>query len=285
MGDSSSDSEDGYNNQSPANNSNFPDMPSEVVEQNDELKENDTLAPLPGTYTNGFSKDSNELGQAIIPDKSPEFSSASTSSSPTMTKVCQLVMWRDPVTSGLVCGSLLFVFFSLSIFSVISVLSYTGLGLLGLSLGARVYVQFIGSPDSLPAAVRGPLKAWIQCSSDAQNAFDEEKVNDYLERGRRHLKEWSVQLWALVTVKDYTQSAKFAALLYLLTFIGAWFNFLTLCILGTILAFVCPPLYEMNSANIDNIVAIAKQHTRVYVGQITEAVKSLPVFGKKTKEN
>lgn len=50
-----------------------------------------------------------------------------------------------------------------------------------------------------------------------------------------------LQLRRLFLVEDLVDSAKFGLVLYLLTYIGGWFNGLTLLILGTVKIFTLPP--------------------------------------------
>jgi len=196
---------------------------------------------------------------------------------PSMAKFCKLVHWRDPICSASVCGGILFTCICLSIFSVISILSYTGLVILLLNVVGRTYTHFVGSTDSLPEPLRKLLTSNVECS------LSDDQVNEYSERAKNYLKTWSSHLIDLLTVKDYMQSLKFGAILYIMTYIGAWFNFLTLCILATIVVFAFPPIYELNKAHMDEFYALAKQHTCSYVKQLTDIVKNLPIFGKKEK--
>lgn len=199
--------------------------------------------------------------------------------SPTKMCVMKLVFWRDPVQSGLICGGILFACFCLSCFSLISVLSYTGLTILIVSVLGRGYTQFVGSPDMLPAPVRKMLLA------EKELGLSDDQVNDFAERLKKRIKVTSQYLLDLLTVKDYGQSIKFAAILYIMTYIGEMFNFLTLCILATGFAFALPPIYEMNKANIDNAYEILKKETCVHMKKATDAMKNLPIFGKKEKSN
>ena len=48
---------------------------------------------------------------------------------------------------------------------------------------------------------------------------------------------------------------KFGLSLWLLTYVGSWFNFLTLVILAWIGAFSLPKLYQQNQAQVDQVVA------------------------------
>merc|ERR1712025_1252964 len=73
--------------------------------------------------------------------------------------------------------------------------------------------------------------------------------------------EFNLWMWThppvsdLVLVENYVESIKFGVLLYLLTFVGAIFNTLTLVILGWIGAFLFPTIYDQNQDMFDDLAA------------------------------
>lgn len=63
-------------------------------------------------------------------------------------------------------------------------------------------------------------------------------------------------------VEDIIDSLKFVILFWCLTYIGAWFNGLTLVILFYLSAFSLPIVYEMHKAQIDQVVGMAVQQVQ-----------------------
>uniref|UniRef100_A0A8C2GCE6 Reticulon n=1 Tax=Cyprinus carpio TaxID=7962 RepID=A0A8C2GCE6_CYPCA len=162
--------------------------------------------------------------------------------------VLELLYWRDVRASGLVLGCSLFLLLSLLSCSIISVLSYSSLGLLSLTLSFRTYrgvLQAIQKSDE-----GHPFKRYL-----AQDVFLSKDVvqrhsDMVLSRINGALKE----LRRLFLVEDLIDSLKFAAFLWVLTYIGAWFNGLTLLILGLIGAFSGPIVYERHQVMLTAVV-------------------------------
>ena len=57
--------------------------------------------------------------------------------------VAELVYWRDPKKSGVVFGAGLAILLSLTVFSIISVIAYTSLAALSVSLSFRIYKNIL----------------------------------------------------------------------------------------------------------------------------------------------
>merc|ERR1712126_151302 len=62
------------------------------------------------------------------------------------------------------------------------------------------------------------------------------------------------ELRRLFLVEDMVDTIKFGLSLWLLTYIGSWFNMLTLLILAWILLFSTPKLYQQNQAQVDEVI-------------------------------
>ena len=69
-------------------------------------------------------------------------------------------------------------------------------------------------------------------------------------------------------MQNYLDTAKFALLLYVATFIGAIFNTLTLLTMAWILMFVIPTVYEQNQAKVDEVLAQVKAQYEVINNKI-----------------
>merc|ERR1719251_878012 len=69
-----------------------------------------------------------------------------------------------------------------------------------------------------------------------------------------HLNKATVELRRLFLVEDMIDTIKFGLSLWLLTYIGSWFNMLTLLILAWIILFSTPKLYQQNQAQVDEVL-------------------------------
>jgi len=67
-------------------------------------------------------------------------------------------------------------------------------------------------------------------------ALEGDKAQEVCSAIISHLNQRVIQLRRLFLVEDLVDSAKFGAFLYFLTYLGAWFNGLTLVILGEFLS-------------------------------------------------
>ncbi|XP_073690456.1 reticulon-4b isoform X5 [Garra rufa] len=181
-------------------------------------------------------------------------------------KVLELLYWRDVKSSGLVFGSSLFLLLSLLTCSIISVLSYSTLALLSVTISFRIY--------------RGVLQA-IQKSDEGhpfKRYLDQEVTlsKDVVQRHSDVVLSWIncvlKELRHLFLVEDLVDSLKFGVFLWVLTYIGAWFNGLTLLILGLLGAFSGPIVYEKHQTQIDQVIFTLKSQMKEIMGQIQAKV-------------
>ncbi|XP_060068449.1 reticulon-1-A-like isoform X1 [Ylistrum balloti] len=161
-------------------------------------------------------------------------------------RVLDLVYWRDVKTTGVVFGSMMFILLSLSCFSVLSVLAYLSLAVITVTLSFRIYknvlqaVQKSGDPH--------PFRVYLDMDIDVP----EDKAQMALKNITRHVNNTSRELRRLFLIEDLVDSLKFGLLLWVLTYIGAWFNGMTLIILAVVSVFTLPKFYETYKVQIDN---------------------------------
>uniref|UniRef100_A0A673LBL3 Reticulon n=1 Tax=Sinocyclocheilus rhinocerous TaxID=307959 RepID=A0A673LBL3_9TELE len=148
-------------------------------------------------------------------------------------QVVDLLYWRDLQRTGVVFGASLFLLLSLSVCSIISVISYVALALLSVTISFRIY--------------KGILQA-VQKSEDVNT-------------------QSSSLLRRLFLVEDLVDSLKFAVLMWILTYVGALFNGLTLLILGLIGAFSWPVIYEKHQAQIDHYYGLVNKQIKDVLGK------------------
>ena len=94
------------------------------------------------------------------------------------------------------------------------------------------------------------------------------------------LNKFTTELRRLFLVEDMVDTIKFGLSLWLLTYIGSWFNMLTLLILAWITLFVSPKLYQQNKSQVrvgDSFFCSNGSHLAVGVSSI---VVMTPMHGE-----
>jgi len=184
-------------------------------------------------------------------------------------KVAELVYWRDPKKSGIVFGLVLVVLLSLTFLSLISVVAYTSLAALSGTLAFRVYKSVL---QAIQKTQDGhPFKEYL----DLDLTVSQERAQELSAAAVNQLNRIATKLRSLFLVEDIVESAKFGALLYLLTYIGAWFNGLTLVILAFIALFAAPIVYETNKTVIDQYIDLISAKISEINAKVTAAVPFL----------
>ncbi|CAG2250260.1 Reticulon-1-A,Reticulon-3-B,Reticulon-1-B,Reticulon-2,Reticulon-4,Reticulon-1,Reticulon-3-A,Reticulon-3 [Mytilus edulis] len=138
----------------------------------------------------------------------------------------ELIYWRDLKKTGIVFGSMLFILLSLAIFSVLSVLAYLSLAVLSVTLSFRIYKNVLAAVQKSGDA--HPFKALLDLNID----LPEDKAQMALKNICKHINCTVRELRRLFLIEDLVDSMKFALLLWVLTYIGSWFNGMTLIIMG-----------------------------------------------------
>ncbi|XP_050981881.1 reticulon-4b isoform X3 [Labeo rohita] len=180
--------------------------------------------------------------------------------------VLELLYWRDVKSSGLVFGSSLFLLLSLLTCSIVSVLSYSALALLSVTISFRIYrgvLQAIQKSDE-----GHPFKRYL----DQEVTLSKDAVQRHSDVVLSCVNCTMKELRHLFLVEDLVDSLKFAVFLWVLTYVGAWFNGLTLLILGLIGAFSGPVVYEKHQTQIDQFISTLKNRMKEVMGQIQAKV-------------
>uniref|UniRef100_A0A672LDI7 Reticulon n=1 Tax=Sinocyclocheilus grahami TaxID=75366 RepID=A0A672LDI7_SINGR len=155
-----------------------------------------------------------------------------------------LVHWRDPKKSGVVFGVSLLLLLSLAAFSVISVVSYLLLALLCVTISFRIYKSVI---QAVQKSNDGhPFKALME----KDVTVPPETFRKHVDVCLTHVNHVLKQMSRLFLVEDLVDSLKLAVVMWLLTYVGAVFNGITILILADILLFSVPPIYEKNKVRV-----------------------------------
>jgi len=189
--------------------------------------------------------------------------------------VVDLIYWHDVKKTGIVFGSALILLLSLAIFSVLSVIAYLSLAALTVTLSFFLYKKVLQIVQKTGDG--HPFKQYLE----ADLKLSEENVRDAADQITKRATESIIELRRLFLVGDLINTVKFALLLWVLTYIGSWFNGMTLLILGLIALFVVPKFYETNKTIIDEYVHQAKAHLKTVYEQVQQKI---PMLAKKKNE-
>ncbi|XP_008319621.1 reticulon-4a isoform X6 [Cynoglossus semilaevis] len=180
-----------------------------------------------------------------------------------------LLYWRDVKTTGVVFGAALLLLLSLSVCSIVSVCSYIGLALLSVTICFRIYKGIL---QAIQKSDEGhPFKQYL----DKDVALSEDAVHKYSDMALGKLNKIILELRHLFLVEDLVDSIKFAILMWLLTYVGALFNGLTIVILAVIGLFSCPIIYEKHQTQIDHYVGLVNNQIKDVVGKIQAKVPGM----------
>uniref|UniRef100_A0A8C2B7H5 Reticulon n=1 Tax=Cyprinus carpio TaxID=7962 RepID=A0A8C2B7H5_CYPCA len=177
-------------------------------------------------------------------------------------QVVDLLYWRDLQRTGVVFGASLFLLLSLSVCSIISVISYVALALLSVTISFRIYKGIL---QAVQKSEDGhPFKMYL----DKDIGISSELVHKYSDTTLAHINCVIKELRRLFLVEDLVDSLKFAVLMWILTYVGALFNGLTLLILGLIGTFSWPVIYEKHQAQIDHYYGLVNKQIKDVLGKI-----------------
>ncbi|XP_048733500.1 reticulon-1-A-like isoform X10 [Ostrea edulis] len=229
------------------------------------------------TYENNPTTSSSEK---TTPVKAPERKEAVSAPADAWLKnvdprVLELIYWRDVKKTGVVFGSMLFVLLSLSCFSVLSVLAYLSLAVLTVTLSFRIYKNVLQAVQK--SGEGHPFKQFLEMNID----LPEDKAREAVVNILKHLNCTIRELRRLFLVEDLVDSIKFGLLLWVLTYVGSWFNGMTIIILDVIAIFTLPKVYETYKVQIDHYVDLARTHRDNMWKQVQAKV---PFLKKKEKK-
>jgi len=163
--------------------------------------------------------------------------------------VTSLVYWEDPIATGAVFGPVLVSLVALCYNSLLSVVSYSALALLLLVILVKLYSYIMvmlkkAEAGSDPLAKVAGMSLTVPAETISELApCLASTVNNTVSELRR-----------LFLVENMVDTIKFGLSLWLLTYVGSWFNALTLLILAWIVAFTAPKLYLNNQAQVDEVL-------------------------------
>ncbi|XP_032818359.1 reticulon-1-A-like isoform X5 [Petromyzon marinus] len=188
-------------------------------------------------------------------------------------RVVELLLWREPLRSGAVSATLLGFLLALTTWSIVSVLAYGSLAVLSLTLTLRVYRCLLKAVQKSDAP--HPFQEYL----DKDLAVSPEVARKYSDASLARVNRTLRELQRLFLVHDLLDSIKFAVFVWLLTYVGAIFNGLTIVIIVVVGLFTIPVVYEKHQAQIDQYVELIRGHINGFVAKVQAKIP-----GSKRKE-
>uniref|UniRef100_A0A8C9FPH4 Reticulon n=1 Tax=Pavo cristatus TaxID=9049 RepID=A0A8C9FPH4_PAVCR len=173
--------------------------------------------------------------------------------------------------SGAVFASSLLLLLSLAAFSVVSVVAYLVLALLSVTISFRVYKSVI---QAVQKSEEGhPFRAYLELDV----TLSPEAFQSHATAAMAHVNHVLRLLVRLFLVEDLVDSLKLAVAMWLMTYVGAVFNGITLLILGE----TPPQIDKLCFVQIDHYVGIAREQTKSLIAKVQA---KLPGLAKKKPE-
>merc|ERR1711879_957199 len=146
--------------------------------------------------------------------------------------------WDNPRDSGIVCGSVLVCLLAVRYISLISVVGNLSLALVTATLSFRIYKSVLAAVNKTNEG--HPFKQFL----DVDVTLPADKVSNLSNAFFSKLNKILLKVKSLLLVENAVESVKFAVSMYLLTYVGAILNGLTILTLAWVAAFTGPRIYR-----------------------------------------
>jgi hypothetical protein len=193
----------------------------------------------------------------------------------------QLVYWVNPPVSAAVMVGVLATLISSAWYSSISLVSNLLLLSVLAGVGSKIYVHLMGM-------LKKPCKDPLAQLAVMDVSITEDCIADTVKSSAETFNSAASELRRLLLAESLYDSIKFGVVLYFLTMVGSVFNTLTLLIIGWVLAFILPKIYEDNQNSMDDLFSkMSEQYSAVdsklaalFPGQQAEKVELIQVEEK-----
>merc|ERR1711887_392506 len=182
--------------------------------------------------------------------------------------------WEDPIYSGVVFGSVFSTLVAICYYSLISVFAYASLTLLRAVIGIKIYTYVMVT--FLKKETTNPIAKIAGC----ELTIPADRVNDYASRGTDKLNCAIKELRRLFMVENMLDSIKFGLSLWVMTYIGSWFNAMTIFIMAWVALFTIPKVYVNNKARIDPVL----DQIKAKCNEVSDKVTAMIPQGAAAKE-
>merc|ERR1712123_27237 len=185
-----------------------------------------------------------------------------------------LVYWDNPRDSGIACGSVLVCLLAVRYISLISVIGNLSLALVTATMSFRIYKSVLAAVNKTQEG--HPFKQFL----DIDVTLPADKVTEITDGLFTKLNSILAKLKSVLLVENVIESLKFAVAMYLLTYIGAIMNGLTIVTLVWFGYFYIPRIYRDNQKQIDEAILPLKSKLEDLQSKLQAALPA-SIVGKK----
>merc|ERR1711892_825357 len=185
-----------------------------------------------------------------------------------------LVYWDNPRDSGIACGSVLVCLLAVRYISLISVIGNLPLALVTATMSFRIYKSVLAAVNKTQEG--HPFKQFL----DIDVALPADKVTEITDGLFNKVNSILAKLKSVLLVENVIESLKFAVAMYLLTYIGAIMNGLTIVTLVWVGYFSIPRIYRDNQKQIDEAILPLKSKLEDLQSKLQAALPA-SIVGKK----
>ncbi|EOA94553.1 Reticulon-1 [Anas platyrhynchos] len=169
-----------------------------------------------------------------------------------------LLYWRDIKQTGIVFGSLLLLLFSLTQFSVVSVVAYLALAGLSATISFRIYKSVLQAVQKTDEG--HPFKAYL----DMEMNLSQDQIQKYTDCLQLYVNSTVKELRRLFLVQDLVDSLKVSSLE------GSdqqEFNTVLFFSSAVVSMFTLPVVYDKYQAQIDQYLGLVRTHINTVVAK------------------
>merc|ERR1712242_153340 len=185
-----------------------------------------------------------------------------------------LLYWDQPRDSGIICGSVLVCLLAVRYISLISVIGNLSLALVTATMSFRIYKSVLTAVNKTQDG--HPFKQFL----DVDVTLPAEKITSLTDGFFPKLNNLLLKLKSILLVQNVVETLKFAVAMYLLTYLGAIMNGLTVITLGWMGAFPIPRIYRDNQKQIDEAILPLKAKLDDLQAKLSAALPA-SIVGKK----
>merc|ERR1739838_370657 len=185
-----------------------------------------------------------------------------------------LLYWDNPRDSGIACGSVLVCLLAVRYISLISVIGNLSLALVTATMSFRIYKSVLAAVNKTQEG--HPFKQFL----DIDVTLPADKVTEIIDGLFNKVNSILAKLKSVLLVENVIESLKFAVAMYLLTYIGAIMNGLTIVTLVWVGYFSIPRIYRDNQKQIDEAILPLKSKLEDLQSKLQAALPA-SIVGKK----
>merc|ERR1711868_32071 len=185
-----------------------------------------------------------------------------------------LLYWENPRGSGIICGSVLVCLLAVRYISLISVIGNLSLALVTATMSFRIYKSVLAAVNKTNEG--HPFKQFLEVDV----TLPADKVSSLSNSFFPQLNAILLKLKSILLIENVIEPVKFTVSMYLLTYVGAIMNGLTIITLTWVAMFSVPRVYRDNQKQIDDALLPLKSKFDDLQGKLQAALPA-SIVGKK----